>query len=324
MSVLRTSASVALVIALLAPLIGSSSVCGWDRTGGDRWTYDLDMVVEEVPVTGTICYDFIGREPAPYGICEDPVDVLRVSGHFEGELADTVVSATAAGALDGWSYRVSGSISTVMDELTIIANLTYTIGTVTTAVSVETSETAIFDPPLMSGFNEDSTTPGETWSETAEVERWSSFDDGSQSYEEGGTSEESYTFTVERVNEVKETPAGEFTCVMINMSYRFGYEIVWHCPDAGMPVMIERHDGESPAPYFTVVLSELSFERDRTDLLLLLIGLGVAASAFVLLVVVVMVIMRSRAAEVTGSNDGVRDSDGSGRENSSNVDDRTD
>ena len=138
MIVLRFSASMALAIILIAALPGSTpSVSGCDRTAGDYWAYDLEMVVEGVPVTGTVRYDFFGQEPASNSEIASTVDVLRVSGQYEGELSEAIASTSAAGILDGWSYRIRGAVSTVREETTTMVNLTYTVGTMTAVASVQ-------------------------------------------------------------------------------------------------------------------------------------------------------------------------------------------
>ena len=309
MSALHISSSLLLATSLLVGLPGSPSVvCCCGGTVGDHWTYDLEMVVEGVPVTGAVRYDFFGSEPALYEGVNGSVDILRVSGHFEGDRADATVITSAAGVLDGWRYRVGGSISTVMDELTTIINLTYTVGAMSTIGYVERYDGAVFTPPLMSGFDDESKTLGEVWDEMVEVERKYSFDDGSSSVDEEHVSNESYSFLIESVDAVKETPAGEFSCVVINMSYATGHEVIWHSRDVGMPVSIERYDDGASAPCYSVVLSELSVEDDLADWLMPLIYIGTAISAVVLLAVIVLVVIRFRTAttppEMTESADG--------------------
>ena len=326
MIVLRFSASMALAIILIAALPGSTpTVSGCDRKAGDYWAYDLEMVVEEVPVTGTVRYDFFGQEPAPNSEIASTVDVLRVSGQYEGEISEAISTTSAAGVLDGWSYRITGAAPIVREETTTIVNLTYTVGTMTGVASVQEYDAVSFSPPLMSGFYEESAVPGRMWNETVEAERTYSFDNGSASFDEEFITDESYTFLIESANEPKETPAGEFACVVVNMSYDHGYEVIWHSPDLGMPVSIERYEIGASEPCYVVLLSEHSAKDGRLDPLMLLIYVGIAISAFVLLGMVVLVMKRSRMAsiarETEGSSDERAEGIGSTREDSLDGDD---
>ena len=177
----------------------------------------------------------------------------------------------------------------------------------------------------MSGFDEGSIVPGRMWNETVEVERVHSIDNGSALFDEESITDESYTFMIESANEPKETPAGHFACVVINMSYDYGYEIIWHSPDSGMPVSIERYEIGASDPCYVVLLSEHSAVDDRIDPLMLLIYVGIAISAFVLLGMAVLVMKRLRtvstACEIECSSEERAEDIDSARGNSLDGDD---
>ncbi|UCE45190.1 MAG: hypothetical protein JSU93_07410 [Methanobacteriota archaeon] len=264
---------------------------GLERSGGSYYAYDIEMVVEAVSVHGILIYDHLGAEQAQTG---HEVDVFRVTGHFEGSSIATVVNTSVTGAVDGWSYVLRGSIAKVMEETTTFVNTTNGVGTMLIATSYETYEMVQYSPPLMSDLDESTVTADDRWNETVEVTRISSTSNGSEPSEQTVVDEEHYSFSIISTNEEIETAAGDFRCIVINISSEHGSEIVWHCPDTGSFVRIERYDSQSSDPLYVASLSDYSIEKRSNAYLILIVGTVAGASVLVVVVIVVMMDRRSR------------------------------
>lgn len=289
---------------------------GLGRSDGDYWVYDIEMIVEGVPVTGTLTYDFVGSGTLLNDDEFDAVDIFRITGSFEGSSSVAGIAASVSGVYDGYGYTVQGGVAIVMSDMSTFVNVTHGIGTLLLVTPVEAHETAFYLPPLMSGFDQDSAALGDIWNETVETRLVSSFDNGSVSYDEDVVLEERYAFSVDSVDEVLGTAAGEFNCVVVSMSYESGNEVTWYCPDAGRPVRTERYINGSSDPCFVAELSEHSFRSDRSTWLVLLVGLGIGASTVILVFTIVLAARRSRAVapseEATATDDSVSEEEADG------------
>ena len=265
---------------------------GLERSGGSYYAYDIEMVVEAVSVHGKLTYDHLGTEQAQTG---HEVDVFRVTGHFEGSSIATVVNTSVTGVIDGWSYVLRGSIAKVMEETTTFVNTTNSVGTTLIATSYEAYEMVQYSPPLMSDLDESTVSADDQWNETVEVTRISSTSDGSEPSEQTIVDEELYTFSIISTDEEIETAAGDFRCIVINISGEHGSEIVWHCPDTGSFVRVERYDSQSFDPLYVASLSDYSIEGRSNAYLVLIVGIVAGASVLVVVAIVAMMDRRSRA-----------------------------
>ena len=294
-------AAVVLASAMAAPL---SSAEGCGRYYGDFWSYDIEAVIEGVTVYGSQDFDCVGREPSVDYDTEEDVEVFRITGSFSGVSTASGVNTTVTGVYDGWSYTIQAKNHLVMEDLTTYVNVTQSVGTFAITTLMELHETVRYLPPLMSGLDAIQVAPEVSWNETIDVYRTSLLDNGTALSTDGSEGEEEYRFSIVSVNEPVETPSGEFTCYLANMTWESGYELMWHCPEAGRPVMVERYDMGSSDSVFKAVLAEHAYDEDGTSSSTLVL-LGVAASAAVLVAVAALVVKRSRtvADGVMGHHD---------------------
>ncbi|UCE80882.1 MAG: hypothetical protein JSV94_00060 [Methanobacteriota archaeon] len=270
---------VALVCVFCYPSVFAS---GHGFSNGDRWVYDIETIIGGTPVWGELVYSYLGSQQPYWDDSDEPMDVFKITGFFEGSSFVAGVETSVSGVYDGYGYTVQGGIATIRNDIATFANMTHSNGTLSLATIFDIHEEVTYTPPLMSGFDGDSASLGDTWNETVEKQLISSFDDGSVSYNEDTFFEELYEFSVDSVNEPIETDAGEFSCIIVNMSYESGNEVIWYCPAVGRPVRIERYCSEDYESCFVAELSEYSFGGDGIALMVLIVGLGVGVIILVL------------------------------------------
>ena len=295
-----TAALTACLLCVLSPVCALGDDHGWSSLG--RWTFAIDTIVEGVHVSGTMTYDMVGDETAYVDDVGYEVDVLRVTGSFEGASSLSGVESVISGVYDGYSYQVKGTPAVLMSEMATIANITRQMGTLQLAEQVETIETLCYLPPLMSDFDPGSAEQNDQWNETVEVRLVTSYRNGTVSIDEEAVVVTHTEYSVDSVDESVETEAGVFECIRLFAAQDSSAEVVWYSPEVGRSVRTERYDNTSTEPVFVAELCSYQLDDGSDRLVQLLVVIGVAASAAILAVTVIFA-MRRRSAPIVRSEE---------------------
>jgi hypothetical protein len=298
-----TAALTACLLCALSPVC--ALVEGQECHSLGRWTFAIDTIVEGVHVSGTMAYDMVGHETAYVYDVGYGVDVLRVTGSFEGSSLLSGVESVISGVYDGYSYQVEGSPAVLMSEMATIANITSQMGTLQLSEPVEMFETLCYIPPLMSGFNPGSAEPDDQWNETTEARQVTSYRNGTVVIDDEAVIVMHTEYSVDSVDESVETEAGVFECIRLFAAQNSSAEVIWYSPEVQRSVRTERYDNTSTEPVFVAELCSYQPDDDSDRFMLLLVVMGVATSV-VILVVTVIFAMRRRGAPIVRS-EGIED-----------------
>jgi hypothetical protein len=268
----------------------------------ERWTFVVSTVVEGVPVSGTLTYEVAGDETTYVDDVKYEVDVLRVTGSFEGNSSLSGAESVISGVYDGYSYQVKGHPAVLMSEMATIANITSQMGTLQLAEQIEMLETLCYLPPLMSGFDPGSAEQDDQWSETVEVRLVTSYRNGTVSVDEEAVVVMHTEFSVDSVDEPVETEAGVFECIRLFAAQDSSAEVIWYSPEIGQSARTERYDNTSTEPVFVAELCSYQTDNDSDQLVLLLVVMGVGTSAAILAVTVIFA-MKRRGVSIVRSEE---------------------
>ncbi|MDH3365056.1 MAG: hypothetical protein OEM29_03510 [Thermoplasmata archaeon] len=295
----RSIITAAMAAFLLCVCAHSSALAEGDEwSSQERWTFTIDTVIEEVPVSGTMTYDRVGEEALSVGDTSYQVDVFRITGSFDGVSLPLGVGSSASGVYDGYIYQTIGTPAVVMREMTTIVNITSYSGTLQLAEQVQMIETICYLPPFMSGFAPLSVEQDDRWNETVEVIQVISFHNGTASLDDETVVATRMEFSVDSVDEPVETEAGVFECIRLFVSQDSTAEIIWYSSDVCMSVRTERYDNSSAEPVFVAELSSYQSYDDSDHSMLLLVAVGVVVSATALAITGIIAMKRSSESSV--------------------------
>ncbi len=304
----------------LAPQAEAWSV---DLSEGDFWTYGFQGTVSGVPVSGSVTYAFVGYDSLTVGSTEYEVQVLRVTGRFQGNVTSAGLTTSVAGVYDGYRYEVAGTLGVVKDETTSLENTSVGYDTLVIASSVERQESISYSPPIMSGFDPQTARVGDEWNESLEISVSSSYFDGTVHLDTNHSAAEVVGFTV-LPGGLEQTDAGEFSVLRVMRTQGSTSETLSYADDAGRFVRSERYENGSSDPSYVAVLTDYSFEkRGEYSALVTLLAGALIASLTVLAIVVVLALARRRKESEPPEGDGEKDSEASRLESECEHDART-
>jgi len=256
-----------------------------DRSPGDYWVYSMEIVVPgfDVAATGMVKYEFVSQETLTVNSAEVPVNVLRVTGAAEGSL--DMIDLEAELVIEGYVYEGLHGMSVVRDDITYWTNLTWGSGAFSLPINYASRVVSTYTPPLMSGFDPGTTSPGSTWVETTSVRTiTTNLTDDGQSDE---TASMTVTYTIFSQLETVSTGAGDFEALRIVAVQNDGSQIsYWWSEEADVFVKEETYLEGMEQPVQTLVLEEYSGSCGCNALVFVVVGVAATAVALVALVVV--------------------------------------
>lgn len=304
---LKCACTVIFVAALVYSSAGASAL---ERIDGDFWRYSvsidlaaldaLELNITEVPldlsgidVTGTILYEYLGPDNISINGTSHSVNVMAVSGYFEGSVA--LIGLDASQTVQGHIFETSEGQGTVRDDLTLWTNLTWGVGSFAYLMRYESRLINTYTPPLMSGFDPGSIVLGGSWDETVQV-RTIAMNVTTGAVSSDTNSSVAVQFVVAAETEEVPTPAGRFTTFKVTASEEDGARVVyWWSEEVGNFVMQETYLDSGSEPAETMLLED--YNNGSTTGILVFISIGAIALA-VALGVLGLVLLKRRSRRV--------------------------
>jgi hypothetical protein len=287
-SVNRICAVIAAGIAFLM-MSAAMPVAALDRGGGDFWTYATTSDFLGVQITGTTTYTFEDSRSLTVGSSVYKVNVLSVEGSASGS-GNIIVPFEVTIAYGGFLYITQDGMGIVKDDAITWTNSTW--GPQGFQLSVETEEEHVttFSPPMMSGFDTETSEPGDTWIETTTIteETWVN-----STLEDDSSDETTFGVAIWSQTDIVETDAGTFEALKITVMEDDDDTIVfWWSSEVGNFVQQHNYDSGSNDPTSTMKLKDYSYSPGL-DNVLLFVAIG-GAVLVVALVVLALVMLRRR------------------------------
>jgi hypothetical protein len=277
------------VLLVAALLCTSFSASAMDRSSGDYWTYSMVIVVPgfDVATTGTVKYEFVSQETLTVNSAEVPVNVVRVTGDAGGSLE--MIDLEAQLVMEGYIYEGLHGMSVVREDITSWTNLTWGSGPFSFPINRAIRVVSTYTPPLMSGFDPDTTEPGSTWVETTSVQTvTTNLTDDAQSE---WTTSKTVTYTISSQLETVSTGVGDFDALRIVAVHNDGLRVqYWWSEEADVFVREETYLEDVEQPVQTLVLEE--YNGGPGSNILVYVAVGGAATAVALVALVAVLMMR--------------------------------
>lgn len=111
----------AITVAFVVAAVPASAV---DRASGSYWTYDVVLGIEGYDVTGEGTYTSEGSDTISIGGTDYDVTVMKLTGSMSATMSVLGMDMIMDVTLEGYRYELSGTLATVKDDVTILANTT--------------------------------------------------------------------------------------------------------------------------------------------------------------------------------------------------------
>lgn len=264
------------------------------RSSGDYWTWDVSTTFNGVDISGTQTYTYDGRDTLSINGTSYEVNVMSISGTLNGNTTLLGVPLVLNATLGGTVYELRDSLATVKEDTFDWSNFTWGTGGFVVVIRTETEVMTSNSPPQLSGFEPDTSGPGDSWNEasntTTVTTTWSNGTMQSQTT----TYDRVSTSVVIASSEVSvSTPAGTFDTMRITVTDADGnYEVYHYSDKARNFVKIEAYDVGSATPSLTLQLSSYHSSKptSTTTMVLMVVGIAIA----VLAIIVILVLMTKR------------------------------
>ena len=280
----------------LSVIISANSMVRAASSESDFWTYEVHTTVSDISVTGFMtCRVQGGYEFHSSDIGSFEVDVLKITGHFEGNVSVNELNRSVTGVFDGYRHEVRGSDATVRDDLRTLVSLSEGYDALEAVSSITVWEILSYSPPLLHGIDTSELTVGDSWNQTTDVTTSLSIYEGADVSNTQDVSTVSVSYAVVWSG-VEGTAAGAFQATEVHQSCGSVTESYWYSDEVGRFIRYERTEVGQEEPAFVAVLMDYRYESGSglAGLFTPLFGLLVVSLAF-LAVVVVLAIWRHRS-----------------------------
>ncbi|MCU0852209.1 MAG: hypothetical protein MUC90_02985 [Thermoplasmata archaeon] len=281
----------AAIVAGIAFVIASTAMpaAAVDCGGGDFWTYATASEFLGLQVAGTMTYTYEDSRSTTIGSSEYDVNVLSVQGSVSGS-GTIIVPYEVSITYGGYLYVTQDGMGIVKDDQITWTNTTWGNVGFQWAINAEEEIVTNFSPPMMSGFDTETSEPGDTWVETITIieEYWEN-----GTLEDASSDEVTYAMAISTQTEVVETDAGAFDSLKITVIDDDDNRMVfWWSSDVGNFVQQFNYGPNEDEPSYTMVLTDFSYSPGLENVVLFIAIGGVVLVAA--LVVLALVMLRRR------------------------------
>jgi len=292
------NAIVGVLCAVLVMAAFSVPAVAVDRSSGEYWTYEMTMDLSGLIMNGTVTYSFDKTDTIVVNGTSYDVNVMEIDGSIEATTSLFGSTVSVVVELGGFSYETREGLAVVKEDTFMRMNTSMTIGTLHMYMDMETEMDTTFTPPLMSGFDPDSTGPGDSWTETVNMHMVSkTWENGTLT--DNSTDDDTAVYSIEVASSTQTivTDAGSFETLRITVTNTDddSYEVFWWSSEVGNYVKQESYESGSDDPYITLSLKEYGTSKGVNILLIVLIAAG--ALVVIVLLVVVLMVMRRRPGQ---------------------------
>lgn len=284
-----------IVVSLMALAVPASAV---DMSDGDYWTYDMAMDFDEVALTGSITLTFEDTDELTVGSESYEVNVMRINGSASGSI--DLLGSPMEYSMDfgGYSYDSVDGIATVKEDMFMWANVSWGTAPITLSYRVEEEITTAYSPPLLSGYDEETTGVGDSWDETLNMTMTTTtWLNGT--IEDTTTDSEQMTYSVAVAADEVDKTVGDntYSTLRITVIDESGdYEVYWYSEDVGGFVAIYSYSEGETTPYSTLDLTEFEHSTGAARLAIVMIVVGIVVAAVVVAAVLLLVMKRRKTA----------------------------
>lgn len=284
----RICAAFALGIAFVM-ISAAMPVAAVDRGGGDFWTYATTSDFIGVQVTGTITYTCEDSRSLTVGSSVYDVNVLSVEGSASGS-GNIIVPFEVSITYGGFLYVAQDGMGIVKDDAITWTNSTWGSTGFQLAFNTEEEFVTTFSPPMMAGFDTETSEPGDSWVETTTIteELWVN-----GTLEGDSSDEATFGVAIWSQTDVVETDVGTFETLKITLTDDEDDRIVfWWSSEVGNFVQQHTYESGSSDPTTTMKLTDYSYSPGLESILLF-VAIG-GAVLVVALIVLALVMLRRR------------------------------
>lgn len=270
---------------------GASSVAGKSDAyqPGDEWTYDMDMTIDTVVLSGTVRYYFDGEDTRSVAGYQYVTYEIRCHGSMAitGTVEGYSVSGTAS--IDGVDSVDQRSLDVVVSESNLSMTMSTTVLFVPMSMEFWVHNVDTYSPPGGVGDEPQSKEEGVSWTKTYNTHTETMTSEDGDITTDSSSDSETETYTYMGLKSVT-VPAGEFECDVIQTNDGDSITTDWYNDRVGTYVKSVYQSGSSESG--TLLLKSYSYTPPSSGTLstaMTLIGLGVAAAAVVAVVAIWMV-----------------------------------
>ncbi len=287
-----------IVVSLMVLAVPVSAI---DRSDGGYWTYDMGMDFEGVELTGSITYAFEDTDELTVGSESYEVNVMKISGSASGSINLTGSPKEYSMNFGGYSYDSVDGIATVKEDIFMWANISWGTAPLVITSSTEEEITTVYSPPLLSGYDVETTGTGDSWNETIDTATTTTtWLNGTTDAVSSNSGQMIYSVVIAADEEEKTVGDSTYSTMRITVTDESGNrEIYWYSKDVGGYVAIYSYSYAEATPYSTVDLTEFEHSTGAERLVLVIIGAGVAIAVIVVAVVLLLIMRRRKPVAVT-------------------------
>ena len=301
----RSVGALLVAAAFIAMAFASVPSAAVDRSEGDFWTYDLtvdlmalgiDDLTGEIPLGSvnttlgaSVSFTYAGTDSVTVGGVGKEVNVMRISGGATQTV--DFIGFELSLAVGGFIYELVDKPSIVKGHLFMWMNTSLGSGSFQIVNRTATELTVDFSPPLLSGFDPETTEPGDSWTEkvTVTASMTESVDGIIQGTPVNSTDILTYSLSVDSSRPVVTTEAGKFECLKITASGDDSEEGVFYWSDKARNfVRMEGLVLGSDDPFLTLSLKDYDTGSGLGTVLFIAAGGGLLVLALIVLAFVVM------------------------------------
>ena len=264
-------------------------VAAVDRGGGDFWTYATTSDFLGIQVTGTMTYTFEDSRSLTVGSSVYKVNVLSVEGSASGS-GNIVVPFEVTITYGGFLYVTQDGMGIVKDDAMMWTNSTWGSPGFQLAVNTEEEYVTTFSPPMMSGFDTETSEPGDSWIETTTVteETWVN-----GTLEDDSSDEVTFGVAIWSQTDTVETDVGTFEALKITVTEDDDDTMVfWWSSEVGNFVQQHIYESGDSDPTSTMKLKDYSYSPGL-DSIVLFVAIG-GVVLVVALIVLALVMLRRK------------------------------
>jgi len=302
---------VAVALALTCfTLLSPTGALGLPRAPGDYWVYAASAGYYGVNVTGNITYEFEREETVSVRGTQVPVNVMSVDGSLAGGTT-FFITATYGATFHGVMYELREGWGFAGINETLWLNTSLGVAPAQSVTHSVVGAVVTFLPSLFSKFSPNETSPGDSWTESVEVNGTLTVVNGTAP-PETQTMNDTFTFSIsvdpalETVNAI----AGKFNCLKLTATNTSGEKVVlWWSNKVGNFVMLKVFVADvSSTPLLTLELRDYANKKGAMSTVYLVIGVAAILVALVVLALVLLARRKRRPEEPPPQAEGPRPS----------------
>jgi len=278
-------------------MVTSMPVQATGRSEGDYWMYAMSMNLDDVILDGTMKMELQEIDTITVAGSAYEVYVIGVEGSLSGSAEVTGSEVTMTVNMTGFTYELVSSIATVKNDLNMVADSSIAFDGLTISTTIESQSVVTNSPPQLSGFDLETSGPGDSWDETIlESSTETTWQDGVITDQDSSEDSVTYSIAIAGSLDSVTTDAGTFECLRITVSeIGGGTDILWYSSEVQYFVKEEMYEPGDTNPVMTVELTE--YGDGGFTLMILIVVIGVVVLLVAVAILIVLLSRRRQPAQ---------------------------